>query len=208
MKEINRLKIIKIITKDKRKYCLCKCICGKKVIIREDSIKSKTTKSCGCLRKERMTTHGMRKTRIYQTWLNMEDRCNNKNNKNYNRYGNRGIKCLWKSFENFKNDMYESYLKHCKTFGEHLTTLDRIDNNGNYCKENCRWATPKEQANNTRKNVFITFNKQTKSLVQWSNELNISTDTIQARLKYLNWSIKKTLTTKPYAKNKNNLRDK
>lgn len=95
-----------------------------------------------------MTKHGMCKTKFYIAYHGMYQRCNNPTCKRYYRYGGRGIKNLWKSFEEFRDDMYGDYLKHIEKFGEKNTTLDRIDNNGNYCKENCHWATWEQQRDN------------------------------------------------------------
>lgn len=79
--------------------------------------------------------------------------------------------------------MYESYLKHCEEYGEKDTTLDRIDVNGNYCKENCRWATRKIQANNTRKNHYITINGEVKTLTQWVEFYSIAPSTVKNYIK-------------------------
>src|SRR3990167_4739861 len=92
--------------------------------------------------------HGLHGSSFYNVWRSMLKRCNNKNHKSYKRYGGRGIKILWSSFEDFAQDMYQDYQKHCEEFGSRNTSIDRIDNNNNYYKKNCKWATWKEQAKN------------------------------------------------------------
>ncbi len=132
---------------------LFRCECGKE---RELPCKnviyvSSKQKSCGCLKEsKREPLYG---TKFYMTFHLLKQRCNNKKCPRYHRWGGRGIKCLWKSFSEFKSDMYESFLAHEAVHGGRNTSIDRIDNDGNYCKENCRWATAKEQMLNTSVNV-------------------------------------------------------
>jgi hypothetical protein len=134
--------------------------------------------------------------RIYNIYNGMKGRTGNRSNPKYRLYGARGIKCLWISFEDFKNDMYESYKLHIKIFGERNTSIDRIDNNGNYCKENCRWSTYKEQANNRRNNKFYYFRGKKLNLTDWSKELGVSVGTLYTRIKF-GWNIDDVLSTPP-----------
>lgn len=145
--------------KNHRSYYLCKCDCGKEKIICRQSLVCGRTISCGCAKRLNSQTHGQSYTRIYSIWKNMKKRCNEPNYTYYYNYGGRGIKVCdeWqKSFENFRNwAMNNGYA--CDL------TLDRINVDGNYEPNNCRWATRKEQANNKRytKNQYgICKNKQ------------------------------------------------
>lgn len=122
-------------------------------------------------------------TKFYNTWMHIKTRCFNSKDIMFSYYGGRGIKCLWNSFKEFRDDMYESYLKHVAEFGEKQTTIDRIDNDGNYCKENCRWATLQEQQINRSTTHFLTFKGQTKHIAEWARILGINGQTLHERIK-------------------------
>lgn len=130
----------------------------------------------------------MSTTKFYRAWTGMKTRCSNKNRKDYKNYGGRGISICkrWYKFENFKNDMFSSYYEGL--------ALDRIDNNKGYFKENCRWATSKEQNNNKRSNLFIEFNGKSQTLIAWANELGVKRSTLSMRYYVLKWSTEKILT--------------
>ena len=168
----------------------CRCSCGNEVVKSSSKLGRYKNSVCRCNKANR-EKHGMYRTRFYNTYKNINSRCNKKYNTYYHNYGARGIKCLWSTFEEFRDDMYQSYLEHCEEFGEDQTTLDRIDNNGNYCKENCRWATRKEQSCNTRKTILY----KGKCLKQWCLELGLNYKTINSRIRVCGWDIEKAITT-------------
>lgn len=136
--------------------------------------------------------HGMKGTRFYRIYKNIENRCNNKNFPHYRLYGNRGIRCRWSNFIDFKNDMYESYIQHVQQFEEKNTSIDRIDNNSHYSKDNCRWATTTEQASNKRNNHIIAFKGKSMILNEWARHLNVPRERIKDRIR-AGWSIEKAL---------------
>lgn len=191
--KFGRLTVVSRAERRKKKtHWNCICICGNQKPIARISLISGCTKSCGCLNKESAsaihTTHGLSKSLEFNSWVSMLTRCNRKKDATYKNYGGRGITYCerWKKFENFFEDMGK------RPTPQH--SLDRIDNNGNYCKENCRWATIKEQANNMRTNHAITYMGETMNISQWGEKLNFPPKLIGSRL-YSGWSIEKALTT-------------
>jgi len=130
-----------------RTHWNCICRCEKELISAGSYIKSGKA-GCGC-RRGRGHTHGMTNTKFFKLWTRIITRCYNKSCFGYYRYGGRGIVVCdrWKtSFQNFMDDMYEEYLEVKKTIPN--LQIDRIENDGNYCPENCRFVSPKENANN------------------------------------------------------------
>lgn len=168
----------------------CVCECGREAVIYGSNLRQGYTKSCGCLHSEKTveahTTHGKARSPEYITWRNMIDRCSNRNRREFKDYGGRGIAVCerWTVFENFFEDMGS------KPEG---LSLDRIDVNSGYSKENCRWATAKEQARNTTKNRIIEFNGLSRPLAEHCELLGLNYRTVHQRLKR-GWGISKALS--------------
>ena len=182
----NRLTAIKFSHTDKNynQYWVFKCDCGNEIVARKSLVVSGHTKSCGCFQKEvaakevvkTSVKHGYSYSRIYRIWKNMISRCTLEGHKHY--YEKGIVVC-----DEWKND-FTSFCDWAMSNGYNDTlTIDRIDSNGNYEPNNCRWATYKEQAQNTSKNHFITHNGQTKCIAEWCRELNIKTSTFCQRMK-------------------------
>lgn len=195
-RKFGRLSVIKRVDNNKwGNLCwLCRCSCGQEKIVVGRNLKSGNTQSCGCLQKENRIKHGHsnsnrgKASTTYESWHQMIQRCTNPNRSKYKYYGGRGITVCgrWKRFSNFLVDMGEKPTKN--------HSIDRKNNDGNYCKSNCRWATTKQQARNTSRNHLVQFNGKTQCIADWSEETGIQYNTIRLRLKR-GWSIQKALTT-------------
>lgn len=190
-------------TKLGKRMWLCKCVCGGTTVTSTGSLRSGKTKSCGCRRlensilasKKKNTKHGMRFTRIYRTWCNMKDRCLNSHSQQYCNYGGRGIRVCdeWLEFKNFYRDMGNQ---------PDGMTIERIDVNGGYCKENCVWATVSEQANNKRTNRNVTYGGKTMTISQWEKEMGVKAGLLRDRICRFGWTVERAMTEKPHEKRK------
>lgn len=168
----------------------CICSCGNTTIVSTVNLKRGNTRSCGCLRKEMMTKHGMNLSSEYKIWSAIKQRCYNEKHESYDLYGRHGITMCdeWKeSFEAFYRDMGP------RPSDDH--SIDRKDNDLGYSKSNCRWSTHKEQANNRRSNTLYEFNGETKTLADWCRDLNIDYETVHSRL-CRGWTFEKSVKQK------------
>ena len=162
---------------------LCICECGSSTITTSTSLTSGRTKSCGCLQRDinisRLTKHGQcttnKKHPLYATWNSMRSRCNNKNSGSYHKYGGRGIKICpeWEDFETFVLDMGNR---------PNWFSIDRIDNDKGYSKDNCRWADIKTQANNTRHNRLILYKGVEYTISELATKYGFESSTLRHRL--------------------------
>ncbi len=136
----------------------CVCICGNSTTVNINSLRTGQTKSCGCLKKELIDskpfkTHGLTKTPEYKSWTGIKERCYNKNNSRYADWGGRGIKMCQRWFDSFENFLEDMGKKPTR-----LHSIERVDYDGDYCPENCKWATPAEQNSNKRNNLRFEYN--------------------------------------------------
>lgn len=173
---------------------LCRCDCGNMKIVRGSSLRKGHTTSCGCAIIEAATKHGLRNTRIYDEYQKMKQRCYNPNNTNYKYYGGKGIKVCdeWLDSEEGLVKFYFWAITH--GYRDNLT-IDRINSNGDYTPENCRWTNHTIQANNKGNNVYLTLNGVSHTAATWSEITGISVYNIYNRKKNLKWNDEKTLTT-------------
>ena len=197
-KKFTYLTVLGFLATEKKWECLCDC--GKLKITGANHLLSGNTKSCGCLAKEclikRNKTHGKRHTKEYNIYRHIKDRCYNEKSKDYANYGGRGIKVCdrWlKSFENFYEDMCQCPKNY---------SIDRINVNGDYSPENCRWADDKTQNRNRRNNIYINFKGEKRLLIELAEEYGFNYESLRSILskkkecekeKYLTMRINKKL---------------
>lgn len=175
----------------KRTFWNCQCDCGTTTAVDRQSLRSGATTSCGCRRgaatAARNMTHGLRHVPEYSVWAMMRQRCNNPRFPAYKAYGGRGIVICerWSAFENFYADMGS------RPSPKH--ELDRIDNDGPYSPDNCRWTTQQANANNKRSNRIIEHNGDALTLAEWSRRTGMKYDTLLARLDR-GWPVERALS--------------
>jgi len=183
-KKFNKLTVIKLIGTNKYGCTewLCLCECGNSCVANTSHLRGGNKKSCGCL------NHGWSNSSTYGVWEAMKERCNNPKNKAYSNYGGRGIKYdpKWEVFVNFLRDIGEI---------PKGLTLDRINNNGNYCKNNCKLSTRKEQNRNHRRNINISYNnkKGFLCLLDYCKVKNLPYETIKNRI-WRGWTIEDAIS--------------
>ena len=196
-KKFGRLTVIKKM--ENNKY-LCKCDCGNETVVYASNLITGHTKSCGCNKKysgKNLKTHGLSKLRLYKIWKDIKERCYKSNNKAYKNYGGRGITICeeWKNdFKAFHDWAFANGYDENAEYGK--CTIDRINSNGNYEPNNCRWIDIKEQARNKRNNALFTYNNETYCIAEWAEKFKIRYNTLWARLNIYKWDIKKALITK------------
>lgn len=184
-------------TKTRKTMWRCQCRCGAEKSVYGESLKKGHTSSCGCQRpalvRAARTSHGMSHTPTHRTWQSMKRRCSSPTVWQYPYYGGRGIRVCerWASFENFLEDMGE------RPAG---TTLDRIDNDGDYGPSNCCWATPREQGSHTTRTRYVKTERGTVTLAEAARMANVSSSAILYRIRQ-GWSEADILApAQPWAK--------
>ena len=178
----------------RRHYWACRCDCGTVTVVWKYSLTTGRTSSCGCYNREttraRSITHGKKRTREYEAWARMIQRCRNPKCSDYPAYGGRGIQVCerWYEFAVFFQDMGQRpTLRH---------SLNRLDNDLGYSPGNVVWATAIEQGRNKRNNRMLTFRDQTKTVAEWVERLGISRAAITHRLDR-GWTVERALSTRP-----------
>lgn len=198
-KTFNDLTVIETVHVSPKWLWKCRCKCGSEKLYLPYKIIAGHTKSCGCAKKERcheMTkkyriTHGGSGERLHYIWNSMKQRCTNPNNKDYPLWGGRGITVCdeWlHDYAAFRKWAYDNGYK------KNLT-IDRIDVNGNYTPDNCRWIEMERQSRNKRDNVYVEFRGERKLLIEFCEEFGFNYYTIYGRIYNHGWSVDEALST-------------
>jgi len=192
--KFNRLTAIKFSHMDKHwfQHWLFRCDCGTEKIIGMQNVMHGKTISCGCYNKEKSTTHGYTNHPLFNIWKKMIQRCHDKNDRTYKSYGARGISVCdeWKnSFDSFAKDM--------GTRPSKKHSIDRIDNNLGYRKDNCRWTTGHEQSINRRNVIYVEYNGERKRLFDLCEEMGVDRVRTFKRINYYGWTTEKAITEPP-----------
>ena len=179
---------------DRHAYWTCKCICGTQKVIQGSLLLNGGTKSCGCLHKERTsavkTTHGLRKSNLYPVWRSMKSRCYNPSNERYPDYGGRGIIFCdeWLDFQLFHSwALANGYKKGL--------SIERKDNDGNYCPVNCKWATSTEQNNNRRDNIQVLYQGKLQSFALLFSGDSVRRKKVWERIYRRGWDVDRAVDT-------------
>lgn len=165
------------------------CQCGSTQSTTTQNLSSGKTKSCGCLQRElakkAKTTHGGKGTKAHSIWQGIVQRCKNPNTKQWKDYGGRGITLCqeWETYEGFVLDMGQPPAGHC---------IERVNNAIGYTKENCKWATRKEQQNNRRNTTVLSYLGEKKTLIDWADIAGITTGTLRSRISN-SWPVEEAL---------------
>ena len=184
----------KIISNKPRRVFRCKCECGNISEVQLGCLRNGHSTSCGCEQKRRaaeaQTIHGLaNKHPLYLTWKNMKKRCNYPSASEYKNYGERGI-CVCEEWFNSFQSFYDWTINN--GWSRELT-IDRINTNGNYCPENCRWSTVETQMNNMTKNHYIEYNGDAYTLSTLAKHLDIPYNTVRYRLSNCRWSVEQLI---------------
>lgn len=194
-KRFNKLVVIKRVensTKGLARW-LCQCDCGNLTIVATSPLKNSHIKSCGCLQKEKagknLIKHGLTKNKDFYRLMHirkgMKIRCYSIKSDDYKNYGGRGIK-ICDEWLNEENGMINFYNWAINNGYKDNLSIDRINVNGNYEPNNCRWITNKEQCNNKRNNHYITYNGETRTMMEWCELFNLKYNTVRYRIKRKN----------------------
>jgi hypothetical protein len=181
----NQLTVLAFIGTDgKAVLCRCRCECGREVIVRHQNLVSGNTKACGCLHRR----HGGADTPEHRVWRKMRERCSRPEATGFHNYGGRGIRVCerWQSFENFFADMG------ARPSPGH--TIERIDVDGPYAPDNCRWATNAEQQLNRRNTIRLTYRGETRPLAEWARRFGLSISMVGWRVRH-GWPVEAALGT-------------